>query len=127
LTSRIEHRDALTEIIETWMSGFGTDQEVMDALEAARVPHGPALTPEAALTHPHFVERGVVRTVTDPLAGEVTIPAFPFRSSDALPDDSYQAPALGEHNHDVLTQLAGLDAETLAAYAEQGIIFAKDT
>ena len=67
--NRLTNRQALTDIIESWMATFETDAEVMSALEGARVPYGPSLSPTDALTHPHFVERGLVRTVSDPLAG----------------------------------------------------------
>ena len=90
---RLANREALTEIIESWMASFETDEEVVAALTAARVPHGPVLSPRDTLTHPHFVERGTIRTVHDPLAGDVQIPGFPWRTSDPLPPDDYQAAA----------------------------------
>jgi CoA:oxalate CoA-transferase len=123
--NRIEHRGALTGVIESWMGTFDTDEQVLAALEAARVPSGPALTPTQALTHPHFVERNMVRQVEDPLAGTVTIPGFPFKSTDPLPPDSYVAPALGEHNASVLGGLVGLSDTELAALSEQGILASK--
>ena len=114
--NRLTNRQALTDIIESWMATFETDAEVMSALEGARVPYGPSLSPTDALTHPHFVERGLVRTVSDPLAGNVQIPGFPFKSTVPLPPDDHVAPALGEHNRDVLIGMAGLsEARRLVA------------
>ena len=83
--ARLENRAALTEIIESWMQSFSSDEEAIQKLQSHRVPCGPSLAPQDALTHPHFLERGTVRTVTDPLAGEVQIPGFPFKSSDPFP------------------------------------------
>ena len=123
--TRIEHREELTGIIEEWMAGFDSDAGVMAALAEARVPHGPSLSPADALEHPHFIERGLVRTVTDPLAGDVTIPGFPWKSSDPLPLDNYQAPALGEHNEQVLLGMAGISNDELAALVEAGVVASK--
>ena len=64
--ARLENRKELTSIIEKWMSSFNSDQEVLETLQKHRVPCGPVLTPNETLTHPHFVERGTIRTVEDP-------------------------------------------------------------
>lgn len=123
--SRIEHRDELTAVIEAWMATFATDAEVLDALEAARVPAGPVLSPAQAMTHPHFVERGVVRTVHDPRAGEVQIPGFPWRASEAFPPDDHEAAPLGAHNAEVLGAMLGLDEDALADLEAREIIASK--
>ena len=123
--NRIEHRQALTEIIETWMAGFAANEAVLDALNTARVPSGAVLTPVEAMTHPHFVERNMVRQVSDPLAGTVTIPGFPWKSSDPLPADDYAASALGEHNETVLGDLLGMTSAEITALSNSGIISSK--
>lgn len=123
--TRIDNRQALTDIIETWMAEQGTDDAVIAALTDARVPHGPALTIEQAVYHPHFIERGTVRTVQDPIAGPVTIPGFPFKSSDALPPDDYHTAALGEHNAEVLQGLLGMSDAQVADLVDRGMLASK--
>ncbi|MEM7286213.1 MAG: CoA transferase [Actinomycetota bacterium] len=122
---RLENRQALTEIIEGWMATFEGTDEILAALEAARVPAGPSLSPKDALTHPHFVERGTVRWIEDPLAGRVAIPGFPFKSSDPLPPDDHQAPALGEHNHEILRGVLGIDLERVTELEAAGVLSSK--
>ena len=122
--TRLEYRDDLTEIIEQWMSTFGTDEEVVAILEQHRVPCGPVVEPlKLAETHPHFLERGTVREVTDPLAGSMLIPGFPLRFSDApdLPD--LTAAEVGEHNGSVLHDLLGMSAEAVAALEQDGVLY----
>tara|TARA_B100000287_G_scaffold147483_1_gene139205 strand:+ start:157 stop:1149 length:993 start_codon:yes stop_codon:yes gene_type:complete len=123
--ARLENRTELTSIIEEWMSSFSSDEEVLEALQKHRVPCGPVLTPNETLTHPHFVERGTIRTVQDPLLGEVQIPGFPFKSSEPLPEDSYQAAALGEHNREVLVEELGKSEEEIANLESSGVIASK--
>ena len=123
-TSRLANRDDLTVLIEDWMSHFGTDQDVLDVLEEHRVPCGPVVEPvKLAETHPHFLERGTVREVTDPLAGSMLIPGFPLRFSDApdLPD--LVAAEVGEHNQAVLEDLLGMDAQSVDALEQDGILY----
>ena len=124
--ARLENRAALTEIIESWMQSFSSDEEVIQKLQSHRVPCGPSLAPQEALTHPHFLERGTVRTVTDPLVGELQIPGFPFKSSDPFPDDNYTAAALGEHNFEVLNGLLGKSPANIKELTEKGILFSKE-
>ena len=122
--TRLEYRDDLTEIIEQWMSTFGTDEEVVAILEQHRVPCGPVVEPvKLAEPHPHFLERGTVREVTDPLAGSMLIPGFPLRFSDApdLPD--LTAAEVGEHNGSVLHDLLGMSAEAVAALEQDGVLY----
>ena len=124
--ARLENRAALTKIIETWMSNYETDDAVLEKLQSHRVPCGPALAPQDALSHPHFLERGTVRTVHDPLVGELQIPGFPFKSSDPFPDDDYVAAALGEHNYEVLGEVLGMDSSEISQLEQRGILYSKE-
>ena len=74
-----------------------SDEAVLAALEQNRIACAPVLSVEDTLAHPYFKARQMVRTVTDPILGEVTIPGFPLKFSvyPDLPD--LQAPLLGQH------------------------------
>ena len=124
--ARLEHRDELTALVESWMATFATDDEVMAALEAHRVPCGPVLSPADALDHPYFRERRMVRDVHDPFAGTFAIPGFPIKFSDAPPEPDLQAATLGQHNRSVLGELLGYDEATIAALEDDGILATKD-
>jgi CoA:oxalate CoA-transferase len=125
-TGRLEHLDELVDIVESWMATFDTDEEVLAALEAERVPCGLVLDPADAARHPYFVERGMVRQISDPLAGTFDVPGFPLRYSDAPPEPDLVTPALGEHNREVLASLAGYDEATLAALEADGVLQSKE-
>ena len=108
------------------MATFETDAEVMSALEDARVPYGPSLSPTDALTHPHFVERGLVRTVSDPLAGNVQIPGFPVQEhGPTSARRPCRGPPLGEHNRDVLIGMAGLSEARVTELETKGVLASK--
>ncbi len=122
--TRVEHRDALTEIIESWMAGFDSDEAVLTALAHHRVPSGPVLSPADAINHAYFVERGVVREISDRLIGNFAIPGFPIAFDGSRPNLDAPAPYLGEHNEPVGSSL-GMSSDELTRLVEDGVLFAK--
>lgn len=123
---RLANRDELVAIIEEWMAGFDTDDDVLAALEAARVPCGPVLNPADAAHHQYFIERGAVRRIEDPVAGSFLVPGFPIRYSDAEGDLDLVAPNLGEHNAEVLSELLGYSPQQTEDLESSGVLGFKD-
>ena len=122
---RLANRDELTALIEGWMAGFATDDEVVAALEAERVPCSKVLSPAELADQPHLVERGSIRTVEDPVAGPVTVPGFPLVFDGERPAADGRAPLLGEHNREVLHDLLGYDDGRIAALEAAGVLASK--
>lgn len=120
---RGKNQKELIVIIESWLQSFPTDEAALTALEEQRVPSAPVMSIVDTVSHPYFKERQMVRTVSDPLLGEVTIPGFPFKYSafPELPD--IQAPLLGEHNAEVLSAHLGYTAEQVTELQGKGILF----
>ena len=123
--ARLAHRDELTAMIEGWMAGFGTDDDVIAALEAERVPCSKVLSPAEFVDQPHLIERGMIREVVDPVAGPVTIPGFPLAFDDQRPAADGPAPTLGQHNESVLRDLLGYDDDRIAALESAGVLASK--
>jgi crotonobetainyl-CoA:carnitine CoA-transferase CaiB-like acyl-CoA transferase len=119
---RGEHQEELIPIIEQWMAGFATDEEVLDQLVLHKVPAGPVLSPIDAMDHPHFLAREMVRWVEDDQAGTIPIPGFPFKfgAQPELPD--IRAALLGEHNEEILTGRLGLAPDRVAALTAAGVL-----
>lgn len=115
----------LIALIEAWLQSFPSDQAALEVLEEYRIPSAPVLSVVDTLAHPYFQARKMVRTVPDPLLGEVTIPGFPLKYS-AFPDLlELQAPLLGEHNAEVLQTQLGYTAEQVAHLHRTGVLFAE--
>lgn len=124
--NRLAHRAELNALVDAWLQTFATDDDAVAVLEAHRVPCGRVLDPLEAAELPHLVERGTVRTVHDPLVGDVRVPGFPLRFSDAPPPPDLHVANLGEHNHDVLAGLLGYDEDRIAALEAAGVLASKD-
>jgi CoA:oxalate CoA-transferase len=119
---RARNRHELIELTEEWMAGFPTDQAVLDVLEEHRVPCAPVLSPRQAVEHPYYLEREMVRTVPDPILGDVTIPGFPFKFS-AQPDLPHlETASLGQHNASALKEWASYDDARIVALTESGVL-----
>jgi len=121
--ARARHQNILIEIIEAWAATFPDNDAVLVALEAARVPAGPVLTPVETLENEYFVDRGMVRTVRDPILGEIQIPGFPFKFSAQTELPDIEAPLLGQHNGAVLSHMLGYDTERIAALEREQVLF----
>ena len=68
----------------------------------------------------------MVRTVPDPILGEVTIPGFPLKYSEfpTLPD--IQAPLLGQHGAAVLREQLDYTDDRIASLQASGVLYAED-
>ncbi len=110
--ARISNRAMLTELIETWMATFSTDDEVLAVLERHRVPSGPVLSPADAITHPWFIEQGSIRQIDDGEGGTFAVPGFPLRFDGIRPHREVVAPKMGEHTREVLASF-GLTPEEI--------------
>jgi CoA:oxalate CoA-transferase len=123
--ARLANRDELTELIEGWMAGFDTDDDVVAALERHRVPCSKVLSPAVLAEQPHLVERGMIREVVDPVAGAVTIPGFPLAFDGDRPAADAPAPLLGQHNHEVLRDVLGYDDARISGLEDAGVLASK--
>ncbi len=88
--------------------------EWLDRLTRAGVPCAPVLTRTATLTHPQFVENGIVVEVDHPAAGRVRAGRPAARFSATEQSIRTGAPGYGEHTAAALRE-AGLDEAEIAA------------
>ena len=124
--ARMEHKDEVIAVIETWLASQPDVATAIAALEHYNVPCAPILTVGETVSHPHLLARGTVRTVKDRIAGEFQIPGHPIHSNRYPANDpSLVAPLLGEHNREVLMELLGKDAATIDALEAKGVLHAK--
>jgi CoA:oxalate CoA-transferase len=124
---RLENKTSLIAEIERWLQSLPDRETALAALERERVPAAPVLTIPEVIAHPHLVERGTVRPMSDPLLGDFVLPGFPFRFSTAPAPDKVAAPDLGEHNRTVLGRYLGYDEDRLAQLAAAGILVSERT
>ena len=120
--NRIRHRHVLIPIIEQWLKNQSSDKESIAKLEEARIPVAPVLTLPEAMEHPHLLERGTVRTVTQRGAGTFKMPGMPLRFGSFPSENELEAPYRGEHNLKVLSEYLGYDEAQVAALTAEGVL-----
>jgi CoA:oxalate CoA-transferase len=122
IRERLRHKEILIETIERWLQALPDRDAALAALDRERVPAAPVLTIPEVVRHPHLLERGTVRQVTDPVFGDFVLPGFPFRFSGMSAPNVLSAPDLGEHNHTVLQRYLGYDGERIAQLTTAGVL-----
>ena len=121
-TARLARRDEVTAIIEKWLDSFDDTATPIQLLQDANVPCAPVLSVLETLDQPHLRARGTVRTVNDPVHGEVDIPGWPIRWKTHPNNIDLDAPVLGQHNAEILSQHLGKNESEIRELERQGIL-----
>jgi len=124
---RMKHREALIEEIECWLQSLPDRESALAALDRERVPAAPVLTIPEVVRHPHLLERGTVRQISDPTFGDFVLPGFPFRFSAVPMPNVLTAPDLGEHNLPILQRHLGYDTDQVAQLTATGVLANQQT
>ena len=123
--ARVDNAIELLGLVEAWMQTFENDAALLTHLENERIPAAPVLSPQEAMVHPHFTDRGMVRRAVDPDFGEITVTGLPAKfSSVPIPEIEPLPPWLGQHNHEVLSEVLGMSDEAIADLEDTTILFA---
>ena len=120
--TRMKNLNALVDTIEGWIRSQPSDDAALETLKAHHVPVAPILSVPEALQHPHLRQRGTVRTVHDRLLGDLEVPGFALRFSDFPAPLELQAPLLGEHNAEILTEWLGYSPDQVRELERKGIL-----
>ena len=120
---RHRHRHELGENLSEWTQTKDC-QELMTVLQGWGVPAGAVLTAEDLVANPHLQEREYIEefeNVNAPQAGPRKYAGRPFRMPGVAMGIQSVA-ALGEHNEEILKEIAGLSQKEITSLADDGII-----
>jgi CoA:oxalate CoA-transferase len=106
---RRQHWPELNAIVTEWLNTtFATVDDALRALNAARVPAAPVLTPHEVAALPHLAAREAFPEIPHPGRGRVRVTATPFHVDGAPLAPQGPAPyRIGEHTRGVLTEALG--------------------
>ena len=124
--NRLAHQDELDSIIGQWTSQHNAFQ-LTKQLQDAGIPAAPVMRGPDLLEDPHYRDRRTFNQVDHPQVGPKWYPGFAWRMSETPGQVHWPAPTLGQHNHQIYSQLLGLTNNQIADLETQGAIGTKPT
>ncbi len=118
---RVRNRETLIPLLAAVLRQRSV-RSWIELLEPIGVPVGPINTLAQVFDHPQVQSRGMKIELDHPLAGKLPLVASPIKMSATPPRQQLAPPLLGQHTHEVLAQLLGLQDAELAALSRDGVI-----
>jgi crotonobetainyl-CoA:carnitine CoA-transferase CaiB-like acyl-CoA transferase len=118
---RRAREDFIDDFIGAWCRERGGD-EIVAALWPAGVPVAKVMQPHRQPELEQLTARGFFEVLDHPVNAPARFTTMPFQfSRRSRPVHGSPAPLLGQHNHEILTEL-GLSADEIAALQAGGVI-----
>ncbi|HET6810204.1 MAG TPA: CoA transferase [Acidimicrobiales bacterium] len=120
-----EGRAAAQDDLEKGLAGWAAGQDAgpaADLLLAHGVPAAAVYDFRAVSEHPEFVARRFFEHFDHPVVGHHPVFGMPFRYSGIERWVHSPAPTLGQHNHEVLTEVLGYTADEVADLERREVI-----
>ncbi|WGF88567.1 CaiB/BaiF CoA transferase family protein [Marinivivus vitaminiproducens] len=121
LEARLANQDALGALLSAWTS-MQDKHAIAEALQMAGVPAAPVQTPADVAAWSYLIERGFFTELDHAEAGRHRYPSLPIRLSRTPGGQHRAAPPFGADNLHVLSDILGLDAETIAEVQASGVM-----
>ncbi|MBW2385568.1 MAG: CoA transferase [Deltaproteobacteria bacterium] len=121
LAGRRAAHDAIDAELERWAAKCDL-RTIVDELIAAGVPAARVYDGRRGSEHPQMEARGFFEAVEHPTVGKQPIPTQPFRYASRRRWVRMPSPTLGQHNHEILSELLGLGEPEIAELEAEEII-----
>ena len=116
---RVIQQEAIDKALADWCAAHSS-KEIIDRLEAVRVPVGPIYSVADMMEDPHYQARGMFETVE--INGEpLKIPAIMPKLSKTPGRTDWPGAKIGAHNQEILGELLGLSTDELAQLSQDGV------
>ncbi|MBQ13275.1 MAG: formyl-CoA transferase [Gammaproteobacteria bacterium] len=109
--SRGDNGELISERLAQWCAERNTE-EVLQAMEEARLPAGPVLSPQEVLDDPHIAAKGLFQSIEYPgLDSPAPLMSTPVELSETPGEIRHRPPTLGEHTDQIMAELGYSESE----------------
>lgn len=119
--NRVKNRDAVNALVDGFCGERGVE-EIVAALKKNQVACSPLPTFDQVAHDPHLASREMFVEVDQPVSGKLKLLGSVLKMSKTPGDRKMPAPAVGEHNQEIFTQLLGIDPGEMMKLKEEGVI-----
>ena len=119
--NRVKNREAVNAVVDRFCRER-TVEEIMTALKKNQVVCSPLPNFDQVANDPHLWSREMIVEVEQPISGKLKLLGSVFKMSKTPGDRKMPAPAIGEHNEAVYTQLLGCSVQEIRKLREEGAI-----
>jgi crotonobetainyl-CoA:carnitine CoA-transferase CaiB-like acyl-CoA transferase len=119
---RVLHQDEIDAAISSWCRTREAS-EIVTALQESGIPAAEVIMGHEITEFEQLHFRGFFESLEHPLSGNELFVGYPARFSSG-PQRLHRQPApmVGQHTHQILSDLLGLDDDAIASLEQQGII-----
>jgi crotonobetainyl-CoA:carnitine CoA-transferase CaiB-like acyl-CoA transferase len=121
VAGRFDAQDRIDQHLADWFGAQPRDDAVA-RLRAAGVAAAPVVDQRDVVTQPVSEARGFAEWCDHPVVGRIPVMTQPFRWSGIDRWIRFPAPTLGQHNHEVLSSILGLDEAEIEQLEDEGVI-----
>ncbi|MHA1650034.1 MAG: CaiB/BaiF CoA transferase family protein [Candidatus Helarchaeota archaeon] len=120
---RWQRSEEVDEILSKWTQ-TKTTQEIVDLMNANRIPCGPVMPFDKVQEHPQLIARGMVRDVELPDVGKsVKLPGIIIKLSESPGIiTNPQGPTLGQNTEEILSNVLNYSKEEITQLKKSGVI-----
>lgn len=122
--TRCSNVDLVHQALDEWVMSMDSVEEVEMLLDKEQVPCMRARTIEELVDgDPQITAREMMPLVEQPFIGPMKMFGSPIKMSETPSCIRGYSPFLGEHNHQVLSEILGYSSEQIGALYDMGVIY----
>ena len=118
---RVANNELQKQYIEEWTMQYTVD-EIVEKVLAKGIPAAPIFNVKQITEDEHIAKaREMFIEIDHPVIGKMKVNGSPIKLMDMMPRINCPAPTLGQHNEEILAELA-YTAEQIGQFKERGVI-----